>query len=804
MVSKTHKHRSTTLNKLLAIGQMFKKQERIKDEERRRQKAKLPTPNSQFPIPNYQFPIPNSQLPTPRYQFPIIDMNMVGQLLDRRYRVVQILSSGAFGQTYLAVDTRRPGHPQCVVKQLRPPSNTSTVLKTAYRLFKQEAEILEKLGKYDQIPFLLAYFEEANQFYLVEEFVPGHALNREIVAGQPWREERVLLLLEEVLQLLAFVHSQGVIHRDVNPSNLIRRKPDGKLVLIDFGSVKEVANHVSDYDTEFPRTIATGTPAYMPIEQFQGNPQFSSDLYAVGMMAIQAITGLPGTDLPKLQDPNPSHTGEIVWRNRVQCSPVLANIIDKMVCHQFGKRYQSADEILQALGKLRHRQEPGNAAQKKSISPSLLSNNSVLSRLGTRFWWLILAGSGAAIALIFLLSYWSRPNPTKAKEYYEQGVEKSRNQDAAAALQAFNKSIQLNPNNADSFYRRGNANYDLKKYQEAIADYSQAIALNPKYVKAYFNRGLARHDFNDTRGAIEDYNQVLNLQPNDADTYYERGVAYLELQDYKAAIKDFNSVIRLQPRLVKAYHARGLARAASADLQGAIGDYTEAIKLDAQNIDAFYSRGRARFHLGDYQGALADYSQVIAIDPKSGDAYANRCSTQLNLGAHQAAIDDCTQAISLSDEDGVPYNNRCIAYLNLKDYPKAIADCTQAVTLNSQDYNALSNRGLARNAGGDAQGAIADFTAAIGLNPNDAEAFANRAKVYQQLNNYNSAIGDYVQAIRINPNYAAAYYGRAAVRRSLGDKAGAISDYEKAGKIFLDQGLTGGYKDAQFEIEKLK
>ncbi|WP_373537010.1 tetratricopeptide repeat protein [Microcoleus sp.] len=728
---------------------------------------------------------------------------MVGQLLDRRYRVVQILSSGAFGQTYLAVDTRRPGHPQCVVKQLRPPSNTSAVLKTAYRLFKQEAEILEKLGKHDQIPFLLAYFEESNQFYLVEEFVPGQALNREIVAGQPWREERVLSLLEEILQLLAFVHSQGVIHRDVNPSNLIRRKPDSKLVLIDFGSVKEVANHVIDFDTEFPRTIATGTPAYMPIEQFQGNPQFSSDLYAVGMMAIQAITGLPGTDLPKLQDPSPSHTGEIVWRNRAQCSPGLANIIDKMVCHQFGKRYQSAEDVLAALSKLTHRQEPHTAQQKSRAPSSLRSVDSFASRFGPRFWWLILAGLGA-ISLVFLLSYCSRPNPIKAKEYYEQGVEKSRNQDAEAALQAFNKSIQLNPNNADSFYLRGNANYDLKKYQEAIADYSQAIALNPKYFKAYFNRGLARNDFNDKRGAIEDYTQVLKLQPNDVDTYYERGITYLELQDYNMAIQDFTEAIRLQPKLVKAYHSRGLARAGSGDLQGAIGDYTEAIKLDAQNVDAFYSRGRARFHLGDYQGALADYSQVIAIDPKSGDAYANRCSTQLNLGAYQAAIDDCTQAISLSDEDGVPYNNRCIAYLNLKDYPKAIADCTQAVTLNPNNYNALSNRGLAHHAGGDSQGAIADFTAAIGLNPNDAEAYANRAKVYQQLNNYNSAIGDYVQAIRLNPNYAAAYYGRGMVRRSLGDKAGAISDLEKAGKIFLDQGLTGGYKDTQFEIEKLK
>jgi tetratricopeptide (TPR) repeat protein len=731
-------------------------------------------------------------------------MNMVGQLLDGRYRVVQILSSGAFGQTYLAVDTRRPGHPQCVVKQLRPPSNTSTVLKTAYRLFKQEAEILEKLGKHPQIPFLLAYFEEGNQFYLVEEFVPGHALNREIMAGQAWREERVIALLEEVLELLAFVHSQGVIHRDVNPSNLIRRKPDGKLVLIDFGSVKEVTTHITDYEAEFPRTIATGTPAYMPIEQFQGNPQFCSDIYAVGMMAIQASTGLPGTDLPKLQDPNPSHTGEIVWRNRAQCSTSLANIIDKMVCHQFNKRYHSAEEVLAALRKITSRQESGATASHASISPDLTQSPAgFLERFGSRLW-LILAGLGAAIALLLLFNYLNRPNPIQAREYYERGVEKSRNKDAAGAVQAFNKSIQLNPNNAETFYRRANANYDLKKYQEAIADYSQAIALNPNYFQAYFNRGLARHDFNDKRGAIEDYTQVLKLQPNDADTYYERGIAYLELQDYKTAIQDFSQVIRLQPTLTKAYRSRGVALAGSGDLQGAIADYTEAIKFDSKDVDAFYSRGRSRFHLGDYKGALADYSQVIAIDPKSGDAFANRCSTQLNLGAHQAAIDDCTQAISLSNEDAVPYNNRCIAYLNLKNYPKAIADCTQAVTVNPNDYNALSNRGLARSEAGDKDGAIADFTAAIALNPNDAEAYANRAKVYQQLNNYNSAIADYVQAIRINPNYAVAYYGRGTVRRSLGDKSGAISDFEKAGKIFLDQGLTGGYKDAQFEIEKLK
>ena len=159
-------------------------------------------------------------------------MKIIGQLLDGRYRVVQVLSSGAFGQTYLAADTRRPGHPQCVVKLLRAPGNSFQIVNTAHRLFRQEAEILEKLGRHDQIPLLLAYFEENNHFYLVEEFIPGTPLNKEIIPGQPWQEKHVIKLLLEILEILKFVHGHEVIHRDVNPSNLIRRQPDGKLVLI--------------------------------------------------------------------------------------------------------------------------------------------------------------------------------------------------------------------------------------------------------------------------------------------------------------------------------------------------------------------------------------------------------------------------------------------------------------------------------------------------------------------------------------------------------------------------------------------
>src|SRR4028119_2321940 len=153
---------------------------------------------------------------------------MLGKLLDRRYQVTQVLGAGGFGRTYLAQDTRRPGNPICVVKQLKPLSSEPSFLETARRLFTSEGETLEKLGSHDQIPRLLAYFEENQEFYLVQDFIQGHSLNVELQPGQIWHESQVRQLLREVLSILDFVHSNGVIHRDIKPNNLIKRHQDGK------------------------------------------------------------------------------------------------------------------------------------------------------------------------------------------------------------------------------------------------------------------------------------------------------------------------------------------------------------------------------------------------------------------------------------------------------------------------------------------------------------------------------------------------------------------------------------------------
>lgn len=724
-------------------------------------------------------------------------MQMIGQLLDRRYRIVQILSSGAFGQTYLAADTRRPGHPQCVVKQLRPPNNNSKILKTALRLFEKEAEILEKLGRHDQIPLLLAYFKENNHFYLVEEYIEGHSLSKELVPGTPWQEERVIKLLEEILEILLFVHEQGVIHRDVNPSNIIRRRSDKKLVLIDFGSVKEVTHQFLNGNNQSMRTIATGTPSYMPIEQFQGNPQYNSDLYAVGMIAIQAITGLEASDLPKLQDPNLSNPDDITWRNRARVSAGLAKIIDKMVHHYYGKRYLACNDVISDLRKITGRSDFTYIPNSGSLNPDQKVTN------WGKIVGLTATGLVGLLVIFGLIKVFNRPDPVKAKVAFSQGVEKLENGNPKAAVRTLTQAINYNSNNPETYHQRGNAYYDLEQYQNAIKDYTQAIQLNPNYTNAYFNRGLARYDAQDLSGAIADYSQVIELEPTDVDAYYKRGLAHYALENYQKAIEDYSEAIRIQSDHPLAYRSRGIARVNSGDLQGALADYTEAIQLDSKNVLAYYDRGRTRFHLGDYQGALADYDRVIELQPDNSSVYGNRCSTQINLSKHQAAIDDCTKAIQL-EPNAVAYNNRCVAYLNISELENALADCNKAIELTPTDHKAYSNRGMVQVAQQDFQAAIADYTKAIELNPNDAQSYSNRATAYYELQDYNQAIADYVQAIRLKPDYPNAYYGRGIVRVALGDKSGAINDFQTAGQLYLEQGLTGGYRDAQYQIQQLK
>ncbi len=263
---------------------------------------------------------------------------ILGQLLRMRYRIREHLASTEYSDTYLAEDENLPDRPLCLVKRLKSQSDRTS------QLFDRETRVLYRLGKHDRIPELLARFEEDGYFYLVYQFVEGEPLYQELIEGQPWEEHRVIALLKDILEVLAFVHKQNVIHRDVHPQNLIERASDGKIVLIDFGAVKEINS--SQNSTGQTRSRGGTQQDYIPPEQAIGSPKFCSDIYAVGIIGIQALTGMRPKQL------RVDNLGNLIWQKNATVTPQFASILDQMVLYAFPQRYPSATEAMVALQQL--------------------------------------------------------------------------------------------------------------------------------------------------------------------------------------------------------------------------------------------------------------------------------------------------------------------------------------------------------------------------------------------------------------------------------------------------------------------
>lgn len=270
---------------------------------------------------------------------PVFTKNSI--LLGGRYCRLDQLGQGGFGTTYLAEDTHRPGNPQCVIKQLAGWFNPED-LADARRLFATEAQTLEQLGNHEQIPRLLAYFEQEDNFYIVQEFVLGTPLSQEMVNQPPWSASKAIDFLLSILPVLDFVHQHQTIHRDIKPDNIMRRQRDGQLILIDFGVAKKL---MRSSPTQPQRTVAVGTWGYAPLEQQQGHPQFNSDLYALGVTTIQGLTACPPDQLPR------TDALELDWRSLAdpELNPWLATLLEGMVKQNYQERYQSAAEVLADL-----------------------------------------------------------------------------------------------------------------------------------------------------------------------------------------------------------------------------------------------------------------------------------------------------------------------------------------------------------------------------------------------------------------------------------------------------------------------
>ena len=252
--------------------------------------------------------------------------------LRNRYRPIKSLRSGGFGKTYLAEDFDKLNE-KCVIKQFAPQTQGTAGLQKATELFLQEAQQLQQLGEHPQIPTLLAYFEENSRLYLVQQFIDGENLLQELENQGIFSESKIRALLQDLLSILKVVHQDGVIHRDIKPENIMRRRSDGKLILIDFGASKQLQGTVKT-------GTSIGTFGYASLEQMRhGKAYPASDLYSLGVTCFHLLTGDKFSDI--FED-WPQHLKQLV-------SEELGKILAKLLQEEYQQRYQSAQAVLQDL-----------------------------------------------------------------------------------------------------------------------------------------------------------------------------------------------------------------------------------------------------------------------------------------------------------------------------------------------------------------------------------------------------------------------------------------------------------------------
>ena len=745
---------------------------------------------------------------------------MIGKILADRYQITEVRDSG---RVLVAEDTHRPGYPLCLIQRLQGATANPQGFQIAKLILEQRLEAIGRLGKFSQIPAVLTFFELDQGLYLIEEMVMGDSLAQELKIGVPATETKTIELVRELLELLVYMHKHDVILRGLRPDNLIRRQTDGKLVVVNLLLLppKPRSQKLSMLHSDEAAVLEVNH-IYMSPEQIQGNPIFNSNLYSLGMIALQSLTGLPPTALPDMK----SH-----WHDRVPVSPKFRALLDRILANEPRDRYRSAQEALNVLLKLseEHSEESDSSEIETCITrphrPPIFVSDRATEPSNNDL--------DDALNLI---------NRFKTNEKITGSTGISHNSDLhnSDLVEADIKTTELKTTPRKT---GGTDTAELKTTEaltgELVSEISLHTAANPTPNIVLDPPVRSPASLPGTREPIATEPPLppqiqhkswwrskriwgatgialglgswlawhLHLPQGALSAYHlNQGQEQSSRSRYKGAIAEFNKALQWDTQNSGAFFSRGYAFYQIRNFRQSLDDFTQVISLEPNSNLAFSSyfyRGNIRMSLGDHQGAARDYNQAIEVDGSAALAFVQRGQAENALGKSGNAIKSYSQAIRLEPNLAAAYLNRCLTKSNLNDQPGAISDCTEATGINPNLLTAYQNRGLAYHRAGNYKQAIADLNVAIKLDGEDATSYYQRGLIRLDLQDNEGAIGDFNTAIQFKSDHVFAYYQRGLVQKKYGKTEEAIGDLEMAMKLCVEQAMTGCYKDAQYQLKRL-
>lgn len=553
------------------------------------------------------------------------------RVICKRYEEIKRLGHDQYTQTYLVKDIHQPRQKQGVLKQITPPTSDIDTFGKIRNLINTSFKELEKLNGHDQIPTLLASFEEDEAFYVVQEYVEGHNLDEEFLPGQYWTEHKVVELLIEILEVLKYVHQQNLAHLNLKPANLKRRQ-DGKVALIDFGIFKHIIP--AALDSEYEPALA-GTPGYVPPQTVAKQTDFYRDIYAVGMIGIQALTDTHPKDFPI-----DKRTGEVIWQYTLANQPAvkvsdrLATILSKMIRHATEERYTQADNVLQELYDLRG---PQSRRQWDWLTDKRqwrwLTNRQVLL---TSIAGLCLGGA--------LTSLWfTQVNRCYALTHTDSATGEDLVQQANQVKKNCNRILLIQSNNSSALKEQGRASLILwQDYQnkgegdaatanlfDAKNSFAEASKLQKNDPQSHFYLGLVQYL------GEEEY----------AVAYQDAVSAYLKYPEVNTSSEDFVILIKLAAFLMQKESY------SQTDFNQANTLFEQARQIDPNSASRLYNHGSLYARAGNYREAINTFNQVLERYPEyRTHAFRSIGFVYLLLGESESQ-NACNQFAELSKQN---------------------------------------------------------------------------------------------------------------------------------------------------------
>ncbi len=722
------------------------------------------------------------------------------QIVGRRYQLIKELGKNDWSRTYLAKDISIPNSSACVVQKFQLQAEEKVTPQDVRTRFANETYLWQKLAFEGQIPKVLACFEEDGIFYFVREYIPGQNLAQRLDEGGVLGEAELVQLLRDVLASLTLIHQQGILHRDLKPSNLIIRGRDRRVLVIGFGAIEAITNRPIARPKSTKLTPVVNE--YYPVDQSIAQLGENSDIYALGAIAVEALTKKKPRQIP----PHfPVKT--VLARENCQINFKLVNIIERMMSLDATQTYTSAAEIIRELDNLKTIEPVGpvspplaealNESQLQSqlLQPTGVSPpvdrpqyNSTPSYSSSNPWYWL----AVPICLLFLAGVGEFFFP-RVRPWYHcyQGSKLLSAEKPKEALDTFQQGIDLHGRSVCGWQGKGDALYGLERYRAALAAYDKVDLIKPNRWETWRGRGEALYRLERFEAANTAYNKALKLQPDNALIWNRKGRALYRLELYQEAFAAQDAALQLEPDYAQALNDRGIALIGVGQYEDALKAFNQAQVIEPLDPELWQNKALVLQYLNRpqeamrlYQEALAAYDEVIEENPENITALLDKANVLSKLQRHQEALATYEQAIAVNEDSHLAWLGKGNALFAMRQYPESLAAFNRTVKVQPKSYISWHNRGsLLRDGLKNLPEAIASYDRSLEINPNFYHAWRDRGIALSQNQQHDQAIESFKKALSIKPNDYKSWVGRGIALSSLGKTEEAISLFERAVEI---------------------